>query len=50
MHDLIIRSGTIVDGTGAAPFVGDIAIDGERDHRGRQGHRNGDAHEIDAKG
>jgi N-acyl-D-aspartate/D-glutamate deacylase len=27
MHDLIIRGGTIVDGTGAAKFVGDIAID-----------------------
>jgi N-acyl-D-aspartate/D-glutamate deacylase len=30
MRDLIIRNGTIVDGTGAAPFVGDVAIDGER--------------------
>src|SRR3569833_3216397 len=30
MHDLIIRGGTIVDGTGAAPFQGDIAIDGDR--------------------
>jgi N-acyl-D-aspartate/D-glutamate deacylase len=26
MHDLIVRGGTIVDGTGAAPFVGDVAI------------------------
>ena len=26
MYDLIVRGGTIVDGTGAAPFVGDIAI------------------------
>jgi N-acyl-D-amino-acid deacylase len=26
MYDLIIRNGTIVDGTGAARFVGDIAI------------------------
>ena len=25
---LVIRGGTIVDGTGAAPFVGDIAIQG----------------------
>ena len=30
MRDLIIRNGTIVDGTGAAPFRGDIAIDGDR--------------------
>ena len=28
-HDLVIRNGTIVDGTGAEPFVGDIAIDGK---------------------
>ncbi|HLK24132.1 MAG TPA: amidohydrolase family protein, partial [Caulobacteraceae bacterium] len=30
MHDLIIRGGTIVDGTGGKPFVGDVAIDGRR--------------------
>jgi len=30
MHDLIIRNGTIVDGTGGAPFTGDIAVDGDR--------------------
>jgi N-acyl-D-amino-acid deacylase len=30
MRDLIIRGGTIVDGTGGAPFVGDVAIDGDR--------------------
>ncbi|HEY3696371.1 amidohydrolase family protein [Phenylobacterium sp.] len=26
MHDIIIRNGTIVDGTGAPPFEGDVAI------------------------
>ena len=30
MHDLIIRGGTIVDGSGEARFSGDIAIDGEQ--------------------
>lgn len=30
MHDLVIRGGTVVDGTGAAPFVADVAIDGDR--------------------
>ncbi len=27
-HELVIRGGTIVDGTGAAAYVGDVAIDG----------------------
>jgi N-acyl-D-amino-acid deacylase len=30
MRDLIIRGGTIVDGSGGAPYVGDVAIDGDR--------------------
>ena len=30
MRDLIIRGGTIVDGTGGAPYLGDVAIDGDR--------------------
>jgi N-acyl-D-aspartate/D-glutamate deacylase len=30
MHDVVIRSGTILDGTGAAAFAGDVAIDGDR--------------------
>ncbi len=30
MHDLVIRNGLVVDGTGAAPFRGDIAIDDGR--------------------
>jgi len=49
VRDLIIRGGTIVDGTGAAPFEGDVAIDagrivevGEVTGHGRR--------EIDARG
>ena len=48
-HDLVIRGGTIVDGTGGTPFQGDIAIDnglitsvGTVDGKGRE--------EIDATG
>jgi N-acyl-D-aspartate/D-glutamate deacylase len=28
--DLVIRNGLVVDGTGGEPFVGDIAVDGDR--------------------
>jgi N-acyl-D-amino-acid deacylase len=49
-HDIVIRNGEIFDGSGATPFAGDIAIDGDRvsyvgprtDMRGRT--------EIDAHG
>ncbi len=30
MHDIVIRGGTIVDGTGKPAFAGDLAIDGDR--------------------
>ena len=30
MYDLVIRSGTIIDGTGRAAFTGDVAIAGGR--------------------
>ena len=30
MHDLVIRNATIVDGSGAPAFDGDIAVDGDR--------------------
>jgi N-acyl-D-aspartate/D-glutamate deacylase len=30
MHDLVLRGGLLVDGTGAPPREGDVAIDGER--------------------
>ena len=29
-HDLIIRGGIIVDGTGASKFIGDVPIAGDR--------------------
>ena len=29
-YDVIVRGGTILDGTGAAGFEGDVAIDGDR--------------------
>ncbi|MDZ4866676.1 MAG: D-aminoacylase [Alphaproteobacteria bacterium] len=48
-HDIVIRGGLVVDGTGAKPFEGDVAITGEKiaamgriDGNGRR--------EIDAKG
>src|SRR5207247_6008000 len=49
-YDLLIRDGTIYDGSGRAPFVGDVAINGDRiaavgkltDARGKT--------EIDARG
>ncbi len=30
MHDLVIRGGTVVDGSGGEPFVADVAVDGDR--------------------
>src|SRR4051812_25202813 len=29
-HDVVIRNGTIVDGTGSPPRTGDIAVNGDR--------------------
>jgi tripartite-type tricarboxylate transporter receptor subunit TctC len=36
MPDVVIRGGTIIDGTGKAPFTGDLAIEGERVHHPRR--------------
>jgi N-acyl-D-amino-acid deacylase len=49
MHDIVIRGGTIIDGTGRPPFTGDLAIEGERIMAvgGRQGPARRD---IDAAG
>jgi N-acyl-D-amino-acid deacylase len=30
MHDIVIRGGTILDGTGSEAFAGDLALDGDR--------------------
>src|SRR5438067_6469570 len=30
MHDIVIRGGNIIDGTGAPAFTGDVAIEGEK--------------------
>jgi N-acyl-D-amino-acid deacylase len=49
MHDLVIRGGTIVDGTGAVPREGDVAIDAGRIAAvGRVAERGRE--EIDARG
>ncbi len=29
-HDLILRGGTVYDGSGSEPFIGDVAIDGDK--------------------
>ncbi|MCY3795961.1 MAG: N-acyl-D-glutamate deacylase, partial [Gammaproteobacteria bacterium] len=29
-HDLVIRNGTVIDGTGAPGRLADVAVDGER--------------------
>jgi len=49
MHDIVIRGGTIIDGTGKAPFTGDVAIVGGRIAAvgGKQGPGK---REIDASG
>jgi N-acyl-D-amino-acid deacylase len=48
-HDLVIRNGQIVDGTGRAGFAGDVAVDGDRITAvGRVAERG--AREIDASG
>jgi N-acyl-D-aspartate/D-glutamate deacylase len=49
VHDLVIRGGTVVDGTGAQPRTADVAIDGSR--IAAVGAAGGPAREIlDARG
>src|SRR4029453_19211294 len=47
--DLVIRGGTIVDGTGAPPFEGDVAISGDRITAVGKGATAG-REELDARG
>ena len=48
-HDIVIRGGSVVDGTGTNPFQADIAIDGDRITG--MGRVSGSGHkEIDASG
>jgi N-acyl-D-aspartate/D-glutamate deacylase len=49
MYDLVIRGGTVVDGTGGAPFVADVAVEGDRIAAVGTGLGAG-AREIDASG
>ncbi len=49
MHDLVIRNGSIVDGTGAAAKNGDVAIDGGR-ITSAGGKAGAGRREIDANG
>ncbi|MDT5322367.1 MAG: hypothetical protein QOD88_4889 [Mycobacterium sp.] len=52
-YDLIIRNGTIIDGLGGEPYVGDVAVrDGSIAAVGADGALSGDAavREIDATG
>ena len=35
-YDLIVRGGTVVDGTGAEPVVADVALAGRADRGGRE--------------
>ncbi len=49
MHDLVIRGGTIVDGSGAPRRTGDVAIDGDR-IASAEGAAGAGRREIDARG
>lgn len=49
-HDLVIRGGTIYDGSGGTPYVGDVAVDGQKITAvGASGSLQGKV-EVDASG
>jgi N-acyl-D-amino-acid deacylase len=49
-YDIIVRNGTVYDGGGRAPYVGDVAIKGDKIVRVARSLRGGAANEIDARG
>ena len=49
MHDLVIRGGTVVDGTGGTPRIADVAVDGDKIAAVGTGLGKG-RREIDARG
>jgi N-acyl-D-aspartate/D-glutamate deacylase len=49
-HDLVIRNGTVVDGTGSAPRRADVAIRGDRIEAVGDGRVGRGRREIDAEG
>jgi N-acyl-D-amino-acid deacylase len=50
VHDLVIRNGVIYDGSGAKPYAGEVAIDGDRIVYVGPARKNKGKTEIDAKG
>ena len=48
-HDLVIKNGTVVDGTGSAGFAADVAVDGDKISAIGKNLGSGKK-EIDAKG
>ena len=48
-YDIVIRNGTVVDGSGLGSFRADVGVVGDRIAVGRAGRRGG-AREIDAEG
>ena len=49
MHDLVVRGGSVVDGSGGEPFTADVAMDGGVISAIGQ-VSSGARHEIDADG
>src|SRR3954447_9959633 len=51
LYDLVLRGGTVYDGSGGKPFTGDVAVNGDRivkvgDLGGAQGKTEVDAHGL----